>query len=406
MKICGVIVEYNPFHNGHIYHLKKARELTNCDAVLAVMSGNFVQRGMPSIMDKWKRAKLALNNGVDLVLELPSIYSLSSAEFFAFGAVSLLNGLNIVSDLCFGSECGDLNILHEIAKILNLEPYEYTTILKKHLNKGLSYPLARNNALKEFILRDTAKSSIDFASILNNSNNILGIEYCKSLLKLNSSINPITITRKGCNYSDLILSQEFSSASAIRNYLKNKSDLNHLENFIPKDLYASLVQLQKQNYNLTFGENMFPYIKYKLLTENNCLKKLPDVSEGLDHKIIKEIYKSNSLEELILNIKSKRYSYTRINRILAQIYIGFDNYNTKELRKVPCPYARVLGFNKIGQRVLKELKSNSCLPIITKIPKNTNNTLNLDILSTKAYSILNPSVSPTSDYIISPTIVK
>lgn len=182
MNISGVIVEYNPFHNGHLYHINKTKEFTNCDGIVAVMSGNFVQRGVPSIIDKWNRTKMALLNGVDLVLELPVLYSLSSAEFFALGAVSLLNNIGVVSNLCFGSEVGDINNILEIAKVLYEESNEYKTLLKSHLNNGLSFPTARTEALREYLVYNE-KTCFHFNNFLTSSNNILAIEYCKNLLK-------------------------------------------------------------------------------------------------------------------------------------------------------------------------------------------------------------------------------
>lgn len=187
--ITGIITEYNPFHKGHEYHLQKAKSDTNSDGIVCVMSGNFMQRGIPSIIDKWKRAEMAIKNGVDLVLELPLVYSISSAEYFAFGSVSLLNSLGIVDNLYFGSEDGDVSTLKKIAEILADEPFEYKTILKENLKSGLPFHSSRSNALASYIKSD------DILDILRNSNNILGIEYIKTLKLLNSSICPYTLKK-------------------------------------------------------------------------------------------------------------------------------------------------------------------------------------------------------------------
>ena len=240
MNITGIIVEYNPFHNGHAYHIQKTREKTNCDAIVAVMSGNFVQRGVPAIVDKWNRSKMALMNGVDLVIELPLIYSLSSAEFFASGAVSLLNNLGIVNNLCFGSECGDTDVLSIIGKILTDEPIEFKKILKENLDKGLAYPLARSKALIQFLNIFDNKKLLNYniEEILSSSNNILGIEYCKSLIKLNSSIRPYSIQREGSTYNSTSLNNKFSSATSIRKFIKENKNIKDVETHLPKNVYS------------------------------------------------------------------------------------------------------------------------------------------------------------------------
>lgn len=405
MNICGIIVEYNPFHNGHLYHLKKCKDITGCEGVIAIMSGSFSQRGTPSIIDKWLKTKLALEHGVDLVLELPSIYSLSSAEFFAFGSISLLNSLGIVDDVCFGSECGDINALINLSNILLMEPPEFKISLKKHLNLGLSYPVARNNALKDYLSNIKNIDEDTISVIFNQSNNILGIEYCKSLLKLNSSIKPFTIQRIGGLYNDLNLNTEFSSATAIRNHLNSKKPIENLKGFIPNKVLDLFINLENINYNFPLEDNMLPFIKYKILTNKNAISNIPDISEGLDNKIQQEILLAKSMNDLIYKVKSKRYTYTRINRVLSQFFIGFEGYPIELMRKAPCPYARVLGFNKTGQKMLKLIKNNCSIPVYTKLPKILNKTLELDIQCTNAYSIINKNIRPYSDYYRSPIII-
>ncbi|MBE6062157.1 MAG: nucleotidyltransferase [Clostridium butyricum] len=397
--ITGIITEYNPFHKGHAYHLSRCKKDTNCSGVVCVMSGNFMQRGIPAIIDKWKRAEMAVKNGVDLVIELPLVYSISSAEHFAFGSVSLLNSLGLIDHIYFGSEAGNVEILNSIADTLIKEPEQYKLILKNNLNNGLPFHLSRSNAIYEYLKNDNIKET------LSNSNNILGIEYIKALKSLNSTITPMTIKRKGSSYNEEILSDSFSSATSIRNHLK-KNSLNTLKNCLTDESFAILKNLYKKNYKFVFEEDMFKYIKYKLLTNENALSNLPDVSEGLDNKIYKEIFSSNSLDELILSSKSKRYTYTRINRILAQCFLNLENYNLLELAKMPAPYARILSFNNTGREILKKLKKTSSIDIITKIPKNNLIPhLKLDILGTKAYSTLNNNLNPMADYFNGPIIM-
>jgi len=397
--ITGIITEYNPFHRGHEYHLKKAKSDTNADGIVCVMSGNFMQRGIPAIIDKWKRAEMAIKNGVDLVLELPLVYSISSAEHFAFGSVSLLNSLGIVDCLYFGSEAGNIDILDDISKTLVSEPLEYKVLLKNNLDSGLPFHISRANALSVYL------NSHNVLDVLSNSNNILGIEYLKALITLSSSIKPKTLRREGSTYNEENLSNTFSSATSIRKHLKEKS-LNELINFLPKVSYDILNGLISSGYNFVFEEDIFKYLKYKLLTNDKALLNLPDVSEGLENKILKEVISSNSLDELILNSKSKRYTYTRISRILLQSFLNLENFNLLSLSKTPAPYARVLAFNSVGRSMLKDIKNKNNIEIITKVPRNNLcDHIKIDILGTKAYSLLNSKVNSMDDYLKSPIII-
>ena len=399
MNITGIITEYNPFHNGHKFHLEESKKQTKSDGTICIMSGNFVQRGGPAIIDKWKRTELALNNGVDLIIELPTFYAVSSAEFFAKGAVSILNSLNIVNNLFFGSEIGDAKALSEIAKVLVSEDERFQNILKENLSLGLTFAKAREKSLIEYL------NSSEINNIITSSNNILGIEYIKALLKLNSSINPVALKREGSNYNDKSLSQTFSSATSIREVLKNTSNIEDLKNIIPLESYEVFSKLQEQDYRFTFEEEMFKFIKYKIQT--NCINfnNLYEVTEGLDNKIIKEISSSNSLHEFILKIKSKRYTYSKISRILTHIYLGLDNDDFKDIANENNLYVRVLGFNKTGREILSLIKANSSIPLITKVPRFTNNPLlKFDLQATACYSLLNDKVNPFNDYLQSPII--
>lgn len=397
--ITGIITEYNPFHKGHKYHLERAKSDTNADGIVCVMSGNFMQRGIPAIIDKWKRTEMAIKNGVDLVLELPMVYSLSSAEHFAFGSVSLLNSLGVIDHLYFGSEEGNIDLLESIANTLVAEPETYQSSLKRYLNTGLPFHSSRANALNDYL------NSNDILDVLSSSNNILGIEYIKAIKVLKSSIIPKTLKREGSMYNDSKLNSVFSSATSIRKHIKENS-LDKLENALTKNSYDILFNLSSSDYPFTFEEDMFKYIKYKLLTSNNCLSSLPDISEGLDNKILKEVLVSDSLDELILNSKSKRYTYTRISRILAQTFLNLEDYDLLNLSKSPAPYARVLGFNSNGRDILKKIKSKNNIDIITKVPRNNLcDHMKIDILGTKAYSLLNPMINPMDDYLKSPIII-
>lgn len=404
MNISAIIAEYNPLHNGHEYQINMTKKITHCDGLIAIMSGNFVQRGEPSIIDKWTRAHMALANGVDLVLELPVVYSVSSAEFFAQGAVSLLDKLGIVDNVCFGSEIGEVDILKDIAKILLHEPEQFKNILKKNLDSGLPYPLARSMALKDFITFNTSEMSID--ELISSSNNILGIEYCKSLLRIKSSIKPFTIKRVGGTYNSSELDNLFSSATSIRKIFKEEADLKVIKGHIPENSYRIIKHLP-EGYSFVYDNSIFDYIKYKLLQSKASLDNIPDCAEGLSNRIYDCIINSNNYDELISKIKTKRYTRTRITRILCQYFIGFDQFNTALLRKNEPQYIRVLGFNSTGAAMLKKIKKASFLPIFTKLPQNfSSDMFHLDLLSTRMYSILNKSIAPNNDFLASPIIYK
>lgn len=404
MNITGIVVEYNPFHNGHLYHINKTKEKTNCDAIVAIMSGNFAQRGIPTIVDKWSRTKMALMNGVDLVIELPLIYSLSSAEFFAFGAISLLNNLRIINNLCFGSECGDSEVLSFIGKILVEEPVEYKKILKENLDKGLSYPTARSKSLIQFLSTYSEKkiSNYNIEEILSSPNNILGIEYCKSLIKLNSSINPFSIKREGGDYNSTTLDNKFSSATSIRKFIRTSKNLKDIKNHLPHNVYDILTNLENTGYNFASEDLLLQYIKYKAILSNDSIENLPDVSEGIHNRIFNFLENSKSYDELVSSVKTKRYTYTRISRILCQFFLGLENFDTSSLRHKSCPYARILGFNNTGLKILKAAKEQSSIPMYTKLPRTSDEILTLDLLGTKAYSLITGSINPNSDYLIGP----
>jgi len=408
MKVAAIIAEYNPLHFGHVYHIDSTKKLSNCDAVIGIMSGNFVQRGEPALIDKFMRTRMALKNGIDLIIELPIVYSLASAEFFAFGAVSILNRLGIVDYISFGSEIGNAEVLYEIASVLAKEDTKYKKLFKYHISKGEKFPTARSNSLKEYFengdLFNKYNNNLD--KILNSSNNILGIEYCKALIKLKSNINVITIKRQGGAYNESKLNNIFSSATSIRKYIKSNSKIDVLKNHIPNESYNIINELILSNYSFTYPDDMLKHLKYKAFTDyNRTIKKIPDVSEGLDNKIIDVLQNNNSYETIVKNIKSKRYTYTRISRILCQYFIGFEQFDIDNMRKMETPYARILGFNNKGKYILNKIKKNKDIALITNIPKYHNDFLDLDIQSTKAYSLLNTNIKYNCDYINKPIII-
>ncbi|HLR21379.1 MAG TPA: nucleotidyltransferase [Tissierellaceae bacterium] len=366
MKTIGFITEYNPFHHGHKYHLEQSLSETQATHSLAIMSSSFVQRGEPSIVDKWTKTKMAINNGIDLVIELPFIYSTQSAELFAYGAINIMESLNIVDYISFGSEIGDLEPLANISNILLEEPYEYKNHLQKSLNKGLSFPASRNIAISNFLRSQNKYHSYDYTNILKQSNNILGIEYLKSLTKLNSSIKPVTIARKGANYKNSTLDLNLSSATGIRNSIF-KNGVNSVEDFVPIETFQLLLEYKNKHKVFNTLSNYEPILNFLLLTKDPCdISQYFDVNEGLENRIISCSETGGNIYDIIEKISTKRYPKTRIQRILLHILIDLRKSTINLLFKNQPPYIRVLGSNKKGYEILRKIKDNSNIPIIQK----------------------------------------
>ena len=372
MNILGLVVEYNPFHNGHLYHLLKSKEITNATHTVAIMSGNFLQRGEPALFDKHIRACAAVKNGVDLVIELPTLFACQSAEIFSHGAIATLNSLNCINSICFGSEIGDIDILYTISKILVNEPDEFKVSLKKYLNEGLLFPTARSNALFDYINNNNLLniSKDDLLSILNSSNNILGIEYVKSLLKLKSNIVPFTITRINSEYNSEKIDNSICSATAIRKALKSGNEISFASNVVPEPTYNILKEKINNNFNPIFDEMFFDTLSSIILRDNNHLDRYFDVNEGIENKIYQSIFTSKSLEELHSSIKSKRYTLTKIKRTLNNILLGITKEDMNLVKNMDyIPYIRVLAFNNKGREILKSIKNSSEVNIINKFSK-------------------------------------
>lgn len=376
MNVLGIIAEYNPFHNGHLFHLKESKKRCNADYTIAIMSGNFTQRGEPALVDKWCRTQLALSNGIDLVIELPTLYSISSAENFAEGAIKILSSLGIVNYLSFGAETSNLDDLFKIADVLYHEPDKYKFLLHSELNKGLSFPKARSNALISYF----NNTSID--NIISSPNNILGIEYIKSLSKLNSNIKPLCIQRKEVDYNQLSTSENFASASAIRNLIINSPSC--VSKYLPNSSYKFLKDIIKNNNfikDLSVFDNIITY-KIRTMPQEN-FKNIPEVSEGLEYKLKDGANKYSTAYEILNFIKSKRYTLSRLKRILLYILLNITR-NDMQIAKSLTPYIRVLGFNDNGKKIFAEISKN--VPnVITSTKKfiNSNTNYNLNILLQK-----------------------
>lgn len=389
-NVLGIIAEYNPFHNGHLYHLQKSKEITRSEFSICIMGGNFAQRGDTSIIDKWTKAEMALNNGVDLVIELPTIYNISSAENFADGAIKILNSLKIVDFVSFGSEVGNINTLDTIAEVLVDEPKEYVTMLNHELKTGNSFPKAREKALLLY-LNDLRR----YTNVLSEPNNILGIEYLKALRKQKSLIRGVTITRENTGYNDLRFRKNYASASAIRDYIyQNK--FNEIAHTMPSNVSSLLknkIDRGEVIPSLKVYEREIVYALRRMSLEE--IANLPDVTEGLENTIKTAVNTYNNLEDIMSLIKSKRYTYSRICRILLYALLGITKKDMAISQKEQ-PYIRVLGFNKNGEFLLSEIaRQNPKLPIITSVKKFTekNNNKNLqrlldiDIFATNVYTL-------------------
>ena len=351
----------------------------------------FLKDGEVSLIDKWSKTEMALKNGADLVIELPTVYSVSSAENFAEGAIKILNSFSLPTTLSFGSECGDVNVLSRFSDVLLRQPKEYRSILNHELQTGISYPKARENALLMY-LNDIRK----YANVLSEPNNILGIEYIKAINKLRANIDVITIKRVGTKYNSKETKAKFASATAIRDMIKNDGDITNVKNFVPKSTFDILKE--KQNYgqlitDISIFEKEILYTLRKMSLKD--IQNLPDVSEGLENRIKQASSICNNLEELIEKIKSKRYTRTRIQRILVCALLGITKKDILNSYKT-MPYIRVLGINSKGKILLSRLSSrNKKLNIVTSVKKfmdtctdkNLRSMMEKDILATNIYTL-------------------
>ena len=389
-RVLGIIAEYNPFHNGHLYHIKESIEQCGANYVVCVISGNFVQRGNTSIIDKWTKTKMALCNGVDLVLELPTIYSTSSAENFADGAIKILDSLGVVDTISFGMEAKDIATLNNIANVLYQEPKEYVTMLNHELSRGISFPKARENALMMY-LNDIKR----YANVLIGANNILAIEYLKTLKKLKSQLMPIGVKREKVLYHDEMIVDDFASATAIRKMIVNRQ-FDDIRKVIPRTSYILLAQeLKKGHYVLDLSnfQKEILYILRKMTVEE--IKELPDVTEGLENAIKNAADSCNNIIDLVNMIKSKRYTQTRIQRILVYALLGINKKMMETSKKI-VPYTRILGYTEKGKHLISEImQKNPKLNLVTSVKKfleenknrNLKDMLQTDIYATNVYTL-------------------
>lgn len=360
MHKIGIICEYNPLHNGHLYQIKKIKETYKDSLIIVCLSSCFMQRGEASILNKWDKTRLAIESGVDLVLELPFAFATQYQDIFAKGALTILNHLKI-DTLVFGSECNDIELLNNLASI-QLKDDGYNHLVKRYLDLGLNYPTSLSKAL------------FDISGVkLDKPNDLLALAYVKEIIKNNYDIEPFSI-RRTSDYHNSNLDSDIVSASTIRKLLKDGVNVN---NYLPYNIYDYLSEIDEDKY--------FALLKYQIINNIDCLDKFQTVDEGIENRIIKYINMVNSKEELILKVKSKRYTYNKINRMFTHILTNFTKEDAKNLE---IEYLRVLGFNTRGKNYLNKIKKDIDIPIINKYIPNMYKCLDIEFRVSLIYSLI------------------
>ncbi|WP_075718646.1 nucleotidyltransferase [Roseburia sp. 499] len=395
MNVLGIIAEYNPFHYGHAYQIKTLKKQTNADYVIIAMSGNFVQRGAPALLEKYTRAHMALKGGADLVLELPVLYASASAEYFAKGGVSLLHNTGVVTHLGFGTENDNLSILQKISDILLKNPLAFQEHLQQELKNGLSFPAARAKALETVFSVTESDDATEVNHILASPNNILAIEYLKALASLSSSIQPVPLLRKGKGYHDTEMSEGFCSASAIRKHLHDlntdSADRNLEHSTMPEYSFELLTQYP---HTLLFEDDFSQLVHYKLLTESpDALATYADSSPELANRMYRARHSFTSWSQFCELLKTKNTTYTRISRLLLHLILNIKSTDYGFLKTdTLTPYFKLLGFRKSAAPLLSSFKETGKAPLITNISDAENQ------LSADARSLLQLDITASDLY--------
>lgn len=376
MKSCGIIVEYNPFHNGHQYHAQMARKLSGADVVIAVMSGNFLQRGEPAIIDKWLRTKEALNHGIDLVIELPFAYAVQSADYFAKGGIKLLQAIHCDS-LCFGTDNqGELSY-EAFGTYVNQHQTEIDRVYREIKNNGMSYP----QQMMEVFCQLYPETALDSSS----PNHILGLSYAKENAGYEKPMKLYPLKREHAGYHDPMIYKDFASATAIRKAVFS-SALNQLKTVLPEQVFLDL-----ENTVTVSWEDYWPLLKYKLISSSIVeLREIYQMNEGIEARLQEVAKVSDSFQAFMEQAKTKRYTWTRLQRLATYILM---NVRQKEIENLwSHSYLHVLGFTEKGQQFLHEEKKSLKLPLITKVSKNVSSHLALDIRSNQIYQLGNKTI--------------
>lgn len=354
MHVTGLITEYNPFHNGHLFHLKKARETTGADYTAVVMSGSFVQRGAPAVFDKYSRTRAALLSGADLVFEMPAPFSTASAREFASYAVALFTALGAVDSICFGSECGEIEPILRAARLLNEESESFKKRLQDFLKEGKTFPEARSAAL--------AEEGAEEAKLLSSPNNILGVEYCQAVLRQRSPLSCFTIKREGKGYHDPSLDGVLGSALAVRQALQSGTDVQALRFLLPDPSFDSICRSIP-----VFLDDFSGLLNYRLLTEQEP-ERYAEIRPELAARIKKLAPGFASFDQRIKELKSRQLTYTGVSRGLIHLILGIEQRQMDLFKEAGfAPYARILGFRKSAAPLLRRIKENSSIPVISKL---------------------------------------
>ncbi|MEI7027377.1 nucleotidyltransferase [Paenibacillus sp. y28] len=406
MKTVGIIVEYNPLHNGHVYHFRQSRIVSGADAVVAVMSGCFLQRGEPALAGKWARAEMALRMGADLVIELPAVFACQPAEWFAYGAVSALDASGVVDSLCFGTESGDIRRLKLLAELAGREPEELTRLVKARLKEGASYPHAYAAALAHY-----AESALpgltepeQLKMQLAQPNNTLGLHYLIALQRLGSSIVPFTVARQKAGYSQAhITDDHIASATALRRILLEEGGkLEAIQQYVPPSTYRILQREIAAGQAPMHWERLAPQLIGALLSRTpQQLAELCEVNEGLEHRLQKAISligrtgqndagssEAGYVEQLLAVLKTKRYTRTKLQRMLLHILLGHtkEQINRTTLEQ-GVPYLRILGFSAAGQQLLKRMRRTAKVPVLSRGAGFDHPVLQLDLRAAAMYEL-------------------
>jgi predicted nucleotidyltransferase len=395
MRTVGIIVEYNPLHNGHVYHYQQSRIVSGADAVVAVMSGHFLQRGEPALVNKWARAEMALRMGADLVIELPVAYSSQPAEWFAYGAVSALHASGVVDCLCFGSESGDIGWLIRLAEQLANEPERMQELLKQKLKQGTNYPDAYTQAVHDYIAYEQPGSwpeQID-RQALTQPNNTLGLHYLIALQRLGSRITPLTIKRTKAGYHDSHANDtHIASATAIRRILLEKGELKDASPYLPS---YTLDILEREwaagRAPIDWERLKGPLFHAVLSRAPDELAQLAEVTEGLENRIVRalsEVTGPWTAQAFIEQCKTRRYTQTKLQRAMTRVLLGHrKEWLKRDILARGVPYLRVLGFSNKGQMLLKRMKREASVPVITNVGRDKHPLLQLDIQATGIYAL-------------------
>ena len=403
MRAVGLVTEYNPFHNGHLHHLRESLRMTGADASVAVMSGHFLQRGEPALADKWVRTEMALAAGVDLVFELPFAFACNSAPHFAMGAVQSLNALGVVDSLCFGSEAGELAQLDRVASVLIERQGELERLTATRLRDGVSYPAARSSVVAGFLPELPP-------DILASPNNILGIEYLKALRSSGSQLVPYTIKRLGAGYHDTDVTTQVASATGIRKMIAEGKDVDF---WLPEPCRQILNEALQAGRHLDAGR-LFVALQSHLLQEPEMFRNVYLVDDGIDRRISLAALQAGSFADLVAEVKSRHWTQTRIQRIMMYLLLQVKVTEMQAFLQVGPLYLRLLGSSERGRKILARARRRKSLPIIADPARATNTLrkfyrnrstfqqlaeemLRLDLRATRIYALLQQQ--PSGEYL-------